>query len=70
MEGMYTRDYLKPLLSAIYSGPQKENDSANIECLTYSRHEQDSCKVNSNPNVNIEFLVTDLRSLSTHPSPQ
>ena len=59
MEGIYTGDYLKPLLPRIFSGPQKENDSANTECLIYSRHEQDSCKVNSNPNIN-ELLVSDI----------
>jgi len=69
MEGIYTGDYLKPLLPHIFSGPQKENDSANIECLIYSRHEQDSYKVNSNPNIN-EFLVSDIRPLSTYLSLQ
>lgn len=64
MEGIYTGDYLKPLLPHIFSGPQKENDSANTKCLIYSRHDQDSCKVNSNPNIN-EFLVSDIRPLST-----
>lgn len=52
MEGMYTKDDLRLLLSPMYLGPQKENDLAETVCLIHSRHEQDSCKASSDPAVN------------------
>lgn len=66
MERIYVKDDPRPLLSPIYLGPQKENNSANIESTTYSRHEQDFYKADSSPDVNNEFLFSDLRFLSTH----
>lgn len=66
MERMYPRDDPRPSLSPMYLGSQKEKKSANTECLIYLRHELDSCKARSNPDVNTEFLISDLRSLSTH----
>lgn len=60
MEGMHTRGDLGPLLSPVYSGPQKENNLANTVFLTYSRHEQKSGKANASCDVKIEFLASDL----------
>lgn len=70
MEGMHTRGDLGPLLSPVYSGPQKENNLANTVCLTYSRHEQKSGKANASCDVKIEFLASDLSLSRRSLSPQ
>lgn len=66
---MCTRDWLRPSSSSIYSSSQK-GTIQQILCLIYSRHEQDSCKANSNPNANIDVLASDLSSLWPHLSSQ